>query len=418
MFGFRRDAQGRAVLAGRPLSDLLAEARVETPAYFYDVDGIAHEARSLTETLGDSRHVVAYAVKANSAGTIVRAIAAQGAGADVVSGAELRLALGCDVPPNRIVMSGVGKTDAELDLALASEIRSIQVESVQEIDRVAARAASARTVARLSLRIKPDVAIDSHAHVATGHDEAKFGISQQDLGAAWDRVDSKPGVLSVVGISTHVGSMLSSVDPYLAAAARVCDVAGARRASGKTLEFVNFGGGFGIDYGAGDTLGAPEYARAALGLLAERGLTDLGLVIEPGRCLVGPYGVLVAGVVQSKHSGEQRFAVLDAGMNDLIRPALYGARHRIEPLSRPPAAPSWRVVGPVCESADDFGVHDLGSPPFDLVAIRDAGAYGFVMASEYNGRALPSEVFVSGGRVTSVSPSGGTDSWVARRLGA
>jgi diaminopimelate decarboxylase len=418
MFGFRRDAQGRAMLSGSLLSDLLAEARVATPAYLYDVDGISHETRELTQALADSRHLVAYAVKANSAGTIVRTVAEQGAGADVVSGAELRVALGAGVAPDRIVMSGVGKSDDELDLALSSKIRSIQVESLEEIERVAARAQALSQAARVSLRIKPDVAIDSHAHVATGHDEAKFGIAQQDLGAAWDRLDRSPEALRAVGVSSHVGSMLAAIEPYLEAAGRVCEVARARRAAGKPLEFVNFGGGFGIDYGSGPTARPAEFARAALWLLGQQGLHDLQLIVEPGRSLVGPYGVLVARIVQLKQSGSQRFAVLDAGMNDLIRPALYGARHRIEPLSEPPLPPAWRVVGPVCESADDFGVYDLGESPADLVAIRDAGAYGFVMASQYNGRRLPSEVFVTRGRVSSISESPGLDAWVARRLQA
>jgi diaminopimelate decarboxylase len=195
-------------------------------------------------------------------------------------------------------------------------------------------------------------------------------------------------------------------------------VARARRGAGRALEFVDFGGGFGIDYGGKPCQSPAAFVRAALALMEEQGLSDLELVVEPGRALVGPYGVLVSSVLQTKQSDGRRWLMIDAGMNDLIRPALYGARHRIEPLERPPAEPSWRVVGPVCESSDDIGEHPLGQEPPGAVAIRDAGAYGFVMASEYNGRPLPAEVFVSGGAVTKVSASPGRESWVKRRLEA
>jgi len=181
---------------------------------------------------------------------------------------------------------------------------------------------------------------------------------------------------------------------------------------------VSFGGGFGIDYGDKPVREPGDFVREALALLGAEGLASLELVVEPGRSLVGPFGVLVATVVQSKRSGERRWVMIDAGMNDLIRPALYGAKHRIEPLERAPAAPESRVVGPVCESSDDFGAHPLGTEQPTRVVIRDAGAYGFVMASEYNGRPLPAEVFVASGAVKSVSASPGRDAWVRRRLEA
>jgi diaminopimelate decarboxylase len=273
-------------------------------------------------------------------------------------------------------------------------------------------------MARVSLRVNPGVAIDSHAHVATGHDEAKFGIARADLGQAWQRVDEAGELLRAVGVSTHVGSMLTSPEPWLASARTLCEVARARRSDKPGLEFVDFGGGFGIDHGERVCAPPADFVRAGLRLLAERGLSDLSLVVEPGRALVGPHGVLVASVVQEKRSGPRRWLMIDAGMNDFIRPALYAARHRIEPLERPPEPPSWRVVGPVCESADDFGDYALGDPVPSRVVIRDVGAYGFAMASEYNGRALPTEVFVASGRVLHVSPTPGALDWVARRLRA
>ncbi len=418
MTGFERDATGAAMLGGARLGELLAGAGTATPAYVYDLDAMAAGTRALVEAFGKAPGVVAYAVKANTAGSVVRALAREGAGADVVSAAELEVALASGVEPGRIVMSGVAKSDAELDRAIAAGIHAIQLESVEEIARVATRARAAGRRARVSLRINPGIEIDSHAHVATGHDEAKFGIVQEDLGRAWELVDREPDVLAAVGVSTHVGSMLATPAPYLESAQVVCDAARARLAAGRALDFADFGGGFGIDYGAGAVAPPADFVRAALGLLAREGLERLQLIVEPGRALVAAHGVLVARVLQGKQSGNRRWVMLDAGMNDLIRPALYQAFHRVEPLERAPGGARWRVVGPVCESADDFGEHALGDPLPEAVVIRDAGAYGFVMASEYNGRALPAELFVSGGKVVKTSPSPGAQAWIKRRLEA
>ena len=418
MPGFERDSQGRALLGGASLRELLAVAGCGTPAYAYDLDGLSAAARELERAFDSRPHLVAYALKANSAGSIVRALAAEGTGADVVSGAELELALGCGIPPELIVMSGVGKRDDEIDLAIARGISAIQAESVEEIERLAARARALGRRARVSLRVNPGVEIDAHAHVATGHDEAKFGIARSEIGAAWSSVDKTPELLAGVGVSAHVGSMLNTVDPYLESARAVCDVARARRARDASLEFVDFGGGFGIDYGASPSAPPARFAEAGLSLLAQQGLGDLRLVVEPGRAMVGAYGVLVSRVIQLKRRGERRWAIIDAGMNDLIRTALYGARHRIEPLERAPGGLVWRVVGPVCESADDFGEYALGEPNPDHVVIRDAGAYSFVMASTYNGRALPAEIFVSAGGVRSASARKPAEAWVIDRLNA
>lgn len=419
MFGFRRNAQGQACLGDTLLSDLLVAAGLETPVYFYDLDAIAHEARELDRGYGDEPHVIAYAVKANTAGSVIRTLAAAGTGADVVSAAELEVALGCGIPAHKIVMSGVAKRDAELDYAIGTGVLAIQAESVEEIARIAARARALGRLARIGFRLNPGVEIDSHAHISTGHDKAKFGIARLDLGRAFEAVDQAPDALVLVGLSTHVGSMLGEVEPYLKSGQHVCDVAKARRAQQPGLEYISFGGGFGIDYvGAGQKARPADFARASITLRDREGLSDLMLVAEPGRSLVGAHGVLVASVVQSKISGENSWIMVDAGMNDLIRPALYGAKHRIEPLEREPSLPEWRVVGPVCESSDDFGAHPLGPNAPERVVIRDAGAYGFVMASEYNGRALASEVFVRGGQVVSQSASPGVAAWVKGRLRA
>jgi len=418
MTGFRRDAQDSAVLGSLRLSQVIREAEVELPAYVYDIDGMTETLRSLRYGFGDAAHLVAYAIKANSAGTVVRAFAAEGAGVDAVSGAEVELALSCGVPNKQVVMSGVAKTDAEIDLALFKGILAIQAESVEELTRILARAQATGHRADVSLRLNPGIEIDSHSHIATGHDAAKFGISESDLPAAYAVIDGSEGRLSQVGLSVHLGSMMTSTEAYASSAKKLCNLAGERRPHAPKLSYIDFGGGFGIDYGGAASVPPSAFAHTCVSTLRAAGLSDLTIVVEPGRSLVAPFGVLVARVVQTKQSADRRWVMINAGMNDLIRPALYSAKHRIELLDSAPQGPEWRVVGPVCESSDDFGSHPLGAEPSGLLAIRDAGAYGYVMASEYNGRALPSEVFVRGGKIVSVSRSPGRAAWLEGRLSA
>jgi diaminopimelate decarboxylase len=402
---------------------LLETAGCGTPAYLYDLDGIRGAARALGAGLGQGAFVVAFAAKANSAGPVLRALFAEGCGADVVSGAELALVEKAGLPPDKIVFSGVAKQDAELDRALhagGNGIYAIQAESIEEIARIGARAAAAGRRARVSLRVNPGIAIDTHAHVATGHDEAKFGIARADLGEAFAAVDRQPAI-ALVGVSSHIGSTQTSTAPYEAAARVLFEIARAREGSRGPLEFVDAGGGFGIDYGNGCPASPADFGKVLRAVQKEAGASHLKLVVEPGRALVGPFGVLVASVIQSKvsRSSGRRWLMIDAGMNDLLRPALYQARHRIEPLSDESAPrASFRVVGPICESSDDFGAYELpAEPPPSRVVIRDSGAYGFTMASNYNGRPLPAEVFVSAGRVTEVFPRLAEDAWIRSRLG-
>jgi len=414
-------------LGGVALSSIANDPAIGTPTYVYDLDAIAREARELRAGFDGAPHLVAYAVKANSAGPIVQALVAEGCGADVVSGAELRLALRCGVAPERIVYSGVGKTDAELDLAIGtgpSGVGAIQLESVEEIARVAARARSLGRVASVSLRINPGVAadeLDTHSYIATGHDDAKFGVPVPSLSAAFDLL-ADPGTsaaVRLVGVGAHVGSQFTTTDAYLASARITFGVA--REALARfPLAFVDGGGGFGIDYGEGPPPAPADFVRATRRLQVEAGLGDLALYTEPGRSMVGAHGVLLARVIQRKVAEPRRWLMIDAGMNDLMRPALYQARHRIVPLLAPsgPETRSFRVVGPVCESSDDFGAHDLPDAAFSSVAILDAGAYGFSMASRYNGRALPAEVFLRGGAVASVIPRRRDDEWIEDRLAA
>lgn len=396
-------------------------ARIGTPTYVYDLGGMASEARALEAAFEGRPHLVAYAVKANSAGPVIRALAAEGCGADVVSGAELMLAMRCGISPEHIMFSGVGKRDDELDVAVGAGIRAINVESVEEIARIAARSLAQGRVARVTLRINPGVSesdLETHSYIATGHDEAKFGIPLARLADAVGELEAARSAVRLVGITSHAGSQLTSVDGYLASARAVFEAAKSLR-DRFALELVDTGGGFGIDYGPGISVRPADFIRSARALQREHGLDDLALFCEPGRSLVGSYGVLLARVIQRKVGAkDRRWLMIDAGMNDLMRPALYQARHRIVPvtLSANARLLAYRVVGPVCESSDDFGEHELPEDDFAEVAILDAGAYGYSMASRYNGRALPAEVFLRDGTVVAVTPRKPVTDWVDDRV--
>lgn len=414
-------------LGGLSLVDVVRDARVGTPSYVYDLDGMAAEARALRAAFEGAPHLVAYAVKANAAAEVVRTFAAEGCGADVVSGAELLLALACGIPAERVVFSGVAKSDEELDLALASGERgigAIQAESVEEIARIAARARALGKVGRVSIRVNPGIDEDTlgtHSYIATGHDEAKFGVPLDSVGEALAAVAREAGALTLIGLTAHAGSQFTATDAYLASARVLFRLASEARPRFPSLAFVDTGGGFGIDYGAGCPVRPADFITRTRALQREMGLSDLSLGCEPGRAMVGAHGVLLAKVLQRKvATPERRWLMVDAGMNDLMRPALYQARHRIVPLVLPadPASGTFKVVGPVCESSDDFGPHVLPEAAFEHVAILDAGAYGYSMASRYNGRPLPAEVFLRGGAIASVRERAPMRAWVEDRLGA
>jgi len=431
-----RNLSGQLLMGRVNLAELVRA--VDTPAYVYDVDAMAAEARALRGSFGGASHLVAYAVKANSAGRIVRALGAEGCGADVVSGGELLLALECGIAPERILYSGVAKMDGELDCAIGTGpagIGAIAIESVEEIARVEGRARAAGRKARVSLRLNPGVDLKgvTHAHIATGHDEAKFGVHRDDVAEAVRLIEHSTW-LDLVGMATHPGSQFLMTPPYVDAAKVLFSLVRGMRAEGHlgALAFVDTGGGFGVDYDAPvPSEGAPidpkahaerarpsDFISAVVREQRTFGLGDLALYVEPGRSLVAPFGVLLARTVQVKVTPAARWLMIDAGMNDLIRPALYQARHRIVPIdcgATPIETRPWRVVGPVCESSDDFGAHELPVNPPTAVAILDAGAYGYAMASTYNGRPLPGEVFVSGCHVAALTQRAPVETWVRHR---
>jgi diaminopimelate decarboxylase len=419
-----RDSDGRALVAGRSIATILDAVDAATPAYVYDLGAMAAEARELIAAFGDQANLVAFAIKANSAGSVIRTLANVGCGAEVGSHAELEVARRTGIGADRILMSGMGKTAQAVDAAIGCGdrgIRAIQIDSVDEIARVAARARALGRAARVSFRVNPAVRADTHDKIATGHEDAKFGIAMADLDAAWHALEEAGSSLVFVGFGVHVGSQLTDTGAYLEAAdALLALTADRERTIGGKLEMIDFGGGFGVDYGDGCVARPAQFVRAAVQRVVAAGMGHCTVAVEPGRSLVAPHGALIARVVATKITGERRFLVIDAGMNDLLRPALYGARHRVEPVDSAPVpdAPSWRVVGPVCESSCDFGEHAFADPAPTEVVIRDAGAYGFAMANNYNGRGLPTEVFVhEDGRITK-STAGSTGWWIEQRSGA
>lgn len=415
-----------------------------TPSYVYDLSAMTRRAIALLEAFGDTPNLVAYAIKANSAGPLLRRFASLGLGADVVTGPELMLARRAGIDAHKIVFSGVAKSDAELGLALDERILAVQVESLGELERLARLASDRGVAADVSLRLNPGLEdLDTHVHVQTGHDEAKFGIVLEQLDDAL-RVIEAHASLRLVGLASHVGSQFTSTREYLEAA-RILFELSSDLIGSAPLAFVDTGGGFGIDYGQGCAVQPADFVRETLALRASfPNLAGLGLHVEPGRSLVGADGVLLTRLIGTKEApavegGEaRRWAMIDAGMNDLLRPALYQAKHRIEAVAGTapieedrgsgvdvgaqaaaepvPQQQELRVVGPICESSDDFGAHVLPVPLPELLVIRDVGAYGYTMASRYNGRALAAEVFVEEGRVVAAKRREPDTLWLDERM--
>ncbi|MGE5270111.1 MAG: diaminopimelate decarboxylase [Thiohalocapsa sp.] len=374
-------------------------AAIGTPFYLYSAAALTARYRAFADAFLPRRPLVCYAVKANSNLAVLRLLASLGAGADVVSEGELRRALVAGIPRERIVFSGVGKTRAELEAALAAGIHQINIESIPEMRRLSAVAAALGATAPVAVRVNPDVDALTHAKIATGKKENKFGIDIEDAPEAYRLAGDLPGI-EPVGLALHIGSQLLSLDPFRQAFAHLAELVVELRAAGCTVRRLDLGGGLGIRYHAER---APEPADyAAIVRQAFAGL-DLELACEPGRALVGPAGVLVARVVYVKDGATRRFVIVDAAMNDLIRPALYDAWHDIVPVRLPAAGATISpadVVGPICETGDTFAL-DRELPPLaedDLVAFTCAGAYGAVMSSTYNTRPLVPEVLVQGDR--------------------
>ncbi len=380
-------------VGGLPLDQVVAATG--TPAYVYDLDAIAAAWRRVASAFQPLGGEALYAVKANSNLAVLSRLASSGAGFDVVSGGELLRVLRAGGDPARTVFAGVGKTTEELALAVEHGVL-VHVESADELEALQAVAARLGRRGRFAVRVNPDVDVDTHAYIRTGHDEAKFGVAIEvadDLLARTAKGDFPD--LDPAGVHVHVGSQLPDPDGMAAGAKIGIEVIEAGRAAGLSLDWLDVGGGLPIDYGGQTPLGPEVFAEALAPLVAGR---RIRVGIEPGRYLVGRAGALVAKVLYRKHRSAGRMLVVDTGMHQLMRPALYQAVHRVVPVRAGPGMPT-EVVGPICESTDVLAAAaDLPDlEPGDLVAILDAGAYGMTMASNYNTQPRPPEIVVSGG---------------------
>lgn len=378
-----------------PLS-AIAEA-AGTPLHVYSRSELRARVRTLDTAFAAYPHDLHYAIKANATLVVVREMRAEGTHADANSGGEIEVALRAGFTPDQIVFTGVGKTHDELVRAVTLGLKAINAESPGEMERIDAIALAHGTSARVAVRVNPDVDAGSHPHISTGSRANKFGMTPAQAHAMVTSMVARDH-LRVVGLHVHVGSQITSAEPLRRGAAAIADLAGALVAEGVQLEHLDIGGGLGIPYEPGQVvLSADEYAAAVLPVVKPTGLR---LILEPGRWITAPAGVLLTRVVDLKTQASGRwFVIVDAGMTDLLRPALYGAWHTIEAVEPRDGTPiACEVVGPVCETSDTLGKNRELPPVMvgDLLAVRDTGAYGSIMASNYNRRPIAAEVVVDG----------------------
>ena len=388
------DYKNRELFAeGIPLEKIANE--VGTPCFVYARATIERHFRVYDEAFGDYPHLVCYSVKANSTGGVLSLLAKMGSGADIVSGGELVRAMKAGIPPERIVFSGVGKTKTEMAEALDAGILAFNVESEPELSALAEVARSKSMSAPVALRVNPDVDPQTHPYIATGMAKSKFGVPIDEAERIANHIAATDGI-RLVGIDCHIGSQLTSLDPLLEALDSVLALTDRLKASGHNIEMIDLGGGLGIPYKGEAPPHPREFGAAVVERMKDR--TEK-IVLEPGRVIVGNAGLLLTRVLYRKKTPKKQFVIVDAGMNDLIRPSLYQAYHDIWPVSQQTKdEETVDVVGPICESTDVFAKErTLPLLPEDsLIAIMSAGAYGFTMASTYNSRPLCAEVLVSG----------------------
>ncbi|HWD50603.1 MAG TPA: diaminopimelate decarboxylase [Rhizomicrobium sp.] len=378
-------------------------ADVGTPFYCYSTAALRQNYEAFARAAPKDT-LIAFSVKANGNLAVLKTLAAMGAGADVVSGGELRKALAAGIPASRIVFSGVGKTRAEMALGLEHAIHQFNVESEPEMAALDEVARSMNQIAPITIRINPDVDALTHAKITTGTSESKFGIPASRAREAYGLAASLKG-LKIVGIDAHIGSQITKLEPFEAAFGKLIELIKSLRAEGHNIERADFGGGLGVSYDAR----TPPPSAENYGAIVSRATKDLGvsIILEPGRAIVANAGILVAKVIYVKNGEERQFLILDAAMNDLIRPAMYDAHHEIVSVAQPTGKKAvYDVVGPICESSDRFaeGRELPELKDGDLVAILSAGAYGAVMSSAYNARPPAPEVLVKGGEWAIVRP--------------
>ncbi len=394
MTGFFRE-QGSLTCDGVPLAEIAAAQG--TPVYVYSAAVIAERYRAIDEAFAGTRHSIHYALKANSTLAIARLLRGLGSCADANSGGEIDVAMRAGFTPRQIVFTGVGKTTAELGSAIDLGVRSINVESEGEIERIEALSRDRKVRTKIAIRVNPDVDARTHPHISTGLKANKFGIAIGEVRELCGRTRGRPNI-DIVGLHAHVGSQITTMEPLTRAARALVDLARQLAIDGTAIEHLDIGGGLGVSYDGTPVPSAADYAAAVLPVLGESGLE---IVLEPGRHIMAPAGALLTRVVDVKPAGPDRlFVVMDAGMTELIRPMMYNAFHRIEPVLRTEAPEAVAdIVGPLCESSDTLGKDRRIPRPRvgDLFAVLDTGAYGSVMASNYNRRLLPAELLVENG---------------------
>lgn len=388
-------SNGRLFAEDVPVTEIAEQ--VGTPVYIYSARTLRRHFRVMRDAFKGSDTIICFAMKALSNLSILRLFSDLGAGFDIVSAGELMRCLKAGADPGKIVFSGVGKTDSEIETALNANILMINVESRPELHRVSEVARRLHRNARVSLRVNPDLDPGTHPHISTGHRDSKFGVPLSQVREYYAEARGLPN-LDLAGLSTHIGSQITDTSPFVEAAQKVAAIMRDLRADGVALKYLDLGGGLGIPYQEEPPEPA-EYAAALLGPLRELGVK---IIIEPGRVLVGNAGILVTRVLYVKETDVKRFVVVDGAMNDLIRPVLYEAFHEIRPVEQHQHASTQiaDVVGPVCESGDFFA-RERELPEVqagELLAVMSAGAYGFVMASNYNSRPRAPEVIVDGAR--------------------
>jgi diaminopimelate decarboxylase len=384
---------GRLMLEGVDLESLAH--RFGTPLYVYSQQAMLSAVAAYQRALAGRRHLVCYAMKANSSLAVLQTFARTGCGFDIVSGGELERVLAAGGQADRIVFSGVGKTRGEMQQALQAGVRCFNVESESELRRLSEVASAAGRVAPVSLRVNPDVDAGTHPYISTGLRDNKFGVAHDQALDVYRLAASLPG-LRVSGIDCHIGSQITQAAPYLDALDRVLDLVEAVEAAGIPIHHVDLGGGLGITYTDEQPPRADELVAQMLARMDERGQGQREVLLEPGRSLVGNAGVLLTEVQYLKPGGSKQFCIVDAAMNDLMRPAMYQAWMAIEPVVERAGSPGrWDVVGPVCESGDWLGRdRELAVAEGDMLAVLSAGAYGMAMASNYNTRPRAAEVMI------------------------
>ncbi|NRA69744.1 MAG: diaminopimelate decarboxylase [Gammaproteobacteria bacterium] len=367
--------------------------KYKTPLYIYSRATIERHWHAFDQAAGDQKHLICYAVKANSNLAILNTLAKLGSGFDIVSGGELARVLKAGGSPDKIVFSGVGKSEDEIRFALETKIYCLNVESQPELERISAIAHSMNIVAPISIRVNPDVDAGTHPYISTGLKENKFGITMEDAVSAYQYAHQASS-LQIKGIDCHIGSQLTNLLPFTDAIKRVLTLIDRLKEQGINISHLDVGGGLGVTYQDEQPPQPHEYAKALADCLAEH--RDLTIIYEPGRAIMANAGILVAKVEYLKQTPDKNFAIIDAAMNDLIRPALYSAWQEIVAVeSSTQATDVYDVVGPVCETGDFLGKdRTLALSPGDFIAIKSSGAYGFTMASNYNSRVKPAEVMV------------------------